>query len=65
MRDLALAYMEDKALWLGSRKSASAKGNARDTPACRQQQVHALFCTKSRRCSLNDGEGIDVFVWPC
>jgi hypothetical protein len=62
LRDLGLAYMEDKALGLGSRKSASAKGNARDTR--RQQQVHALFCTKSGRRRLKDGEGVDVFVRP-
>jgi hypothetical protein len=63
LHDLALAYMEDKTLGLGSRKSASAKGNARETR--RQQQVHAVFRTKSGRRRLNDGEAIDVFVRPC
>jgi len=52
----------DKALGLGSRKSASAKGNARDTR--RQQQVHAVFWTRSGRRRLDDGEWVDVFVRP-
>ena len=41
LRDLALAYLEDKALGLGARKSASAKGNARhDSPRASTIRPH-------------------------
>ena len=59
---LVLAYLEDKALGPGSSKGASGPGmgSTRDIRG-RQQEVHAVFPTKSgRRSRLGNGERIDV-----
>ena len=59
---LVLAYLEDKALGPGCSKGASGlgMGSTRDIRG-RQQEVHAVFPTKSgRRSRLGNGERIDV-----